>query len=300
MNTVKKKIAFLILCCITIALKGQNPVDKIYKDLITPSEKEIFVVAHRGDWRFAPENSLAAIESSIKRGVDIIEIDVKKTKDGEFILMHDITLDRTTTGKGYVKDWTLKDIKKLYLKNGAAIKTKHRVPTLKEALLLAKGKVLINLDHSYHIFNEIFPILEETGTTKQVILKGDLPVSEVKRDLVAYLDKIIYMPIIQLEQPNAIDEIKSFIKEMKPIAFELLYSSDTCNVPLIVKDMLKGKSRIWYNTLWDTMAGGHDDDLSIDNPDEGYGYLIDRLGATIIQTDRSEYLIDYLKSKNRK
>lgn len=87
---------------------------------------------------------------------------------------------------------------------------------------------------------------------------------------------------------------------MKPIAFELLYSSDTCNVLLIAKDILEGKSRIWYNTLWDTMAGGHDDDLSLENPEEGYGYLIDQLGATIIQTDRSEYLIDYLKSKNRK
>lgn len=41
--------------------------------------------------------------------------------------------------------------------------------------------------------------------------------------------------------------------------------------------MLKGKSLIWYNTLWDTMAGGHDDDLSLSNPDAGYGYLIDKL-----------------------
>lgn len=180
MSTIKKKLTFFILCCITIVLKGQNPVDKIYKDLITPSGKEVFVVAHRGDWRFAPENSLAAIENSIKKGVDIIKIDIKKTKDGEFILMHDATLDRTTTGKGRVENWTLEDIKNLYLKNGAAIKTKHRAPTLKEALLLAKGKIMINLDHSYHFFNEIFPILEETDTTKQIILKGNLPMADVK------------------------------------------------------------------------------------------------------------------------
>ncbi|RRN76817.1 glycerophosphodiester phosphodiesterase, partial [Pseudoxanthomonas sp. SGD-10] len=67
--------------------------------------------------------------------------------------------------------------------------------------------------------------------------------------------------------------------------------------PKQVKELLKGKSLIWYNTLWDTMAGGHDDDMSLENPDKGYGYLINELNARIIQTDRPQYLIDYLKSK---
>ena len=48
------------------------------------------------------------------------------------------------------------------------------------------------------------------------------------------------------------------------------------------------------------MAGGHDDDLSLENPDKGYGYLIDELGATIIQTDRAAYLLDYLQSRKQR
>ena len=63
---------------------------------------------------------------------------------------------------------------------------------------------------------------------------------------------------------------------------------------------LEGKSKIWYNTLWDTMAGGHDDDKSLENPDEGYGYLIDTLGATIIQTDRTAYLLEYLQARKKR
>ena len=62
---------------------------------------------------------------------------------------------------------------------------------------------------------------------------------------------------------------------------------------------MAGKSHIWYNTLWDTHAGGHDDDCSLLNKDKGYGYLINNLGATILQTDRPAYLIDYLKHKSK-
>lgn len=54
---------------------------------------------------------------------------------------------------------------------------------------------------------------------------------------------------------------------------------DSNKLPYKVKDIMSGKSRIWYNTLWDTHAGGHDDDCSLVNPDNGYGYLIDHLGS---------------------
>jgi glycerophosphoryl diester phosphodiesterase len=108
------------------------------------------------------------------------------------------------------------------------------------------------------------------------------------------------MPIIQLDRPGAIDKIKQFNEKIQPLAFELLFVSDTCKVPYEVKDLLKGKSLIWYNTLWDTMAGGRDDDLALENPDKSYGYLIETLGARIIQTDRPQILIDYLKKKRWK
>ena len=80
----------------------------------------------------------------------------------------------------------------------------------------------------------------------------------------------------------------------------MIFVTDTCTDPSQVKTKLKGKSKIWYNTLWDTMAGGHDDDKSLENPDEGYGYLIDTLGAAIIQTDRTAYLLEYLQSRKKR
>ncbi len=297
---MKNYLIIGIILLFPFRLFADEPVKAIYAKITNPDNKEVTVVAHRADWRFAPENSLAAIESSIRLGADVVELDVQKTKDGQLILMHDKTLDRTTTGKGKVAEWTLDSIRALRLKNGAALRTKHRVPTLEEALLTAKGRVMVNLDKAYPIFDEIFPILEKTGTVEQIIMKGSKPVAEVKKDLGKYLDRIIYMPIVHLDRPGAMQQIDDFMKELHPVAFELLFESDTCQFPKQVRTKLEGKSKIWYNTLWDTMAGGHDDDKSLENPDEGYGYLIDKLGATIIQTDRTAYLLEYLQARKKR
>lgn len=297
---MKNYLIIGIILLFPFRLFADEPVKAIYAKITNPDNKEVTVVAHRADWRFAPENSLAAIESSIRLGADVVELDVQKTKDGQLILMHDKTLDRTTTGKGKVVEWTLDSIRTLRLKNGAALRTKHRVPTLEEALLTAKGRVMVNLDKAYPIFDEIFPILEKTGTVEQIIMKGSKPVAEVKKDLGKYLDRIIYMPIVHLDRPGAMQQIDDFMKELDPVAFELLFESDTCQLPKQVRTKLEGKSKIWYNTLWDTMAGGHDDDKSLENPDEGYGYLIDKLGATIIQTDRTAYLLEYLQVRKKR
>ena len=297
---MKRFIGILIAVGCVICISAQNRVERIREEMLAPNRTSVLVVAHRADWRFAPENSLAAIENSIRLGADVVELDVQKTKDGQLILMHDKTLDRTTTGKGKIAEWTLDSIRTLRLKNGAALKTKHRVPTLEEALLTAKGRVMVNLDKAYPIFDENFPILEKTGTVGQIIMKGSKPVAEVKKDLGKYLDRIIYMPIVHLDRPGAMQQIDDFMKELHPVAFELLFESDTCQLPKQVRAKLEGKSKIWYNTLWDTMAGGHDDDKSLENPDEGYGYLIDTLGATIIQTDRTAYLLEYLQARKKR
>ena len=244
-----------------------------------------------------PENSLEAIESAIRMGVDVVELDLQRTKDGKLILMHDSKLDRTTTGKGKVSDWTLDSIKTLRLKNGCNIKTIHKVPTLEEALLAAKGKIMINLDKADRYFDQVYELLQKTGTTEQIIMKGSKPAKEVKARFGKYLDEVIYMPIVNLDKEDAKRQIDVFVEDMRPAAFELLFVKDSNPLPRMLADSLKGESLIWYNTLWDTMAGGHDDDMSLASPDEGYGYLIDVLGCRIIQTGRPAYLLDYLRKR---
>lgn len=284
-----------LLCAVTA--QNYNRVDIIRERLLNPLTDSVLVVAHRGDWRYAPENSLAAIENVIEMGVDIVELDVQRTKDGHLILMHDSTLNRTTTGKGRVCDYTLAEIKKLKLRNGLGIHTRHAIPTLEEALLLAKGKIMINLDKAYDFFDEVYALLEKTGTTKQIIMKGGKPVQQVKEEFGQYLDKVIYMPVINLDKSNAMQLITDYLEQLSPVAFEFSYISDLNPLPQKARKLLKGKCLIWYNTLWDTMSGGHDDDSALKNPHKEYGYLIDSLGARIIQTDTPEFLIRYLNNR---
>lgn len=84
------------------------------------------MASHRGDWRNYPENSLAAMNSAINMGVDIIELDLALTKDSVLVVCHDRTLDRTTTGKGKISDMPLDSIRTLRLKTGH--RHSHRPP----------------------------------------------------------------------------------------------------------------------------------------------------------------------------
>lgn len=286
-------IVFAFFC----QLSAQDRVSVIREKLLNRDQTSVIVASHRGDWRNFPENSLAAIDNAIKMGVDIVELDVQRTKDGVLILMHDGTLDRTTTGKGKISEVMMDSIAKLKLKNGCAIRTIHNVPTLEEALLHAKGKIMLNLDKADRYFEEVYALMKKTGTTKQIIMKGNKSAEAVKKQFGAYLEDVIYMPIVNLDKPNAKQQIEKFCEDMNPVAFELLYVKDSNPLPAEVKTLLDGKSLIWYNTLWDTMAGGHDDDMSLQDPNAGYGYLIDALGCRIIQTDRPKYLLDYLRGR---
>jgi glycerophosphoryl diester phosphodiesterase len=119
----------------------------------------------------------------------------------------------------------------------------------------------------------------------------------VKKQFGAYLKDVIYMPIVDLDKEGAEEQIETFISELHPVAFELLFVKDSNTLPLRLASKLSGRALIWYNTLWDTMAGGHDDDMSLANPSRGYGYLIDKLNCRIIQTDRPAYLINYLRQR---
>ena len=129
---MKKLILIVIAALATVQLYSQDRVSLIREKLLNRDQSTVIVASHRGDWRNFPENSLEAIDNAIKMGVDIVELDVQRTKDGQLILMHDPTLDRTSTGKGKIAEVTLDSIRKLKLKNGCAIRTIHNVPTLEE------------------------------------------------------------------------------------------------------------------------------------------------------------------------
>ena len=255
------------------------------------------VFAHRGYSGKYPENTMLAFREAEKVGTDGIELDVQLSRDGQIVIIHDETLNRTTNGGGVIADTTWAYISTLRLKNGCDITTKHKVPTLEDALLLAKGRVMLNLDKADRYFDEIYPLLQQTGTTKQVIMKGGRRAEAVLKEFGQYLSEVVYMPIVNLDEDGAEERIEAFVKKLQPAAFELIYAQADNPLPLKIGKTLQGRSLIWYNTLWDTLCGGHDDDAALHDMSNGYDYVIDQLGARIIQTDRPQFLLNYLRGR---
>lgn len=106
-----------------------------------------FVSAHRGGPKKGfPENCLPTFENTLKKVHALLEIDPHYTRDSAIVLMHDPTLDRTSTGHGKVSDYTLSDLRKLKLKDTEGNITPYGIPTLDETLEWAKGKTVLVLD----------------------------------------------------------------------------------------------------------------------------------------------------------
>lgn len=103
--------------------------------------------AHRGASAHAPENTLAAFELALRQGAEGVEFDVQLSSDGAPVLIHDEKVDRTTNGRGWVKDHPLAALQALDASNGRDGFARARIPTLPEALeLLAPSGVTINIE----------------------------------------------------------------------------------------------------------------------------------------------------------
>ncbi len=129
------------------------------------SEHFITIVAHRGASKLAPENTLKSFKKAIEFKADYIEFDVRKTKDGHLLIMHDPNTFRTTKHFGWVKRMTLEKLKKLSC-NGT-----EKIPTLKEVIELTKGKIKLLCEIKVRgITQQLIEILKESDALDSAIV----------------------------------------------------------------------------------------------------------------------------------
>jgi len=132
------------------------------------SEKNIMIVGHRGIRSLYPENTLVSFRAALDLKLDLIEFDVRYTKDKQIIVVHDASIDRTTNGSGLVCDMTLKELKSF----DSGIKTSEefsgeKIPTLQETLELMQGadyNVLLNVeikDYDHMLVDETIGMLKK-------------------------------------------------------------------------------------------------------------------------------------------
>ena len=305
---MKRKITHLLIlaAALTGAACGEQTApsqtggraEAIVAELHDPASKKVLVVSHRGDWRNWPENSIPAIESVIRMGVDIMELDLKLTKDSVLVLCHDKTIDRTTSGKGRVCDITYDSICRCVLRTAHNQKTDLRMPTLREALEVCKDRIVVNIDQGYEYYDLALAVTEELGVTDQVLIKGKRPAEVVAAKFAAYPHNMMYMPVIDILKPQGRELFEEYRKsEKQPLAYEVCWDEYTPEVEACMKRIVDGGSKLWVNSLWPSLCGGLNDDRAFrGETEEVYGRLLD-MGATIIQTDRPELLISYLRSR---
>ncbi|MGE0708805.1 MAG: glycerophosphodiester phosphodiesterase family protein [Planctomycetota bacterium] len=128
--------------------------------------QRVLVIAHRGAHRDHPENGLAAIRRAIELGCDYVELDVRQTRDGALVLMHDAEVDRTTDGRGKVAALSLAELRGLTLDGGG------RVPTFAEALRACRGRIGVYVDHKGGPPAEVVRALEAEGMIESAVVYG--------------------------------------------------------------------------------------------------------------------------------
>ncbi|MDA7520954.1 glycerophosphodiester phosphodiesterase family protein [Verrucomicrobia bacterium] len=231
------------------------------------------VVAHRGGALLGPpENTLPAIEKAIEVGADLIEVDIRQTSDGHLVLMHDETVDRTTNGRGRVDRLTLGEIRALAIKHeGKGI---IRVPTLKEALGIMKGRIDPDLDY------------KEGDVSKLIQLVGDAEMIE-QSTMYGSWDRC--RAISQLEPRMRIRPTADYPLQVPELARTLRPS-------LINMD--------WHGVSEQAIRLAHTHGCQafvncLGRADTPYCMEIAvEAGADYIQSDRPDLVVKYLKSKN--
>jgi len=137
-------IAALLFIVSSSVFAGDRPstIEEFYD-----SGTEMRIIAHRGFSGRAPENTLAAIREAIDIGADMVEIDVTLSSDGEIVVIHDETLQRTTDGFGPVAESTLRELKALDAGSWFSPRfAGETIPTLEEVLTAVKGRILLNIE----------------------------------------------------------------------------------------------------------------------------------------------------------
>lgn len=269
-----------------------RPVDSVRHAVLDASDARVLIVAHRGLTVHSPENSVAAIRDAADAGADVVEIDVRKTSDGHYVLSHDAKLDRATTMKGEIAKLPLATIRTARLLHGVRPSTQF-VPTLDDAFNAARGRVMLNLDPKAIDLPEAADLARKAGMIDHCLFKQTwAKVDDATRQWLASNPDVIFMPICaSLDEVRAANAFR--IWPMIEVTFAT--PEDSLADPKVIADLRRAGTRLWINPLWNgRIAGGWGDEAAIDNPAAVFAPIVER-GYGAIQTDLAELAIPFAR-----
>ena len=258
---------------------------------------KVWITAHRGNTGVddVPENSLAALKACIAQGeyLDFVEIDPRMTKDGVMILMHDATVDRTTTGTGKVADLTYRQIQQFKLKLADGSITNETIPTLQDFLLAAKGKIFVNLDFIDKVSpKEIFDLVKICGMQDQVLFTVGTK-KEVYETMLGYSKTIHLLG----QYSNEGDEnLLSSVGGGNRIKFTYITPAKALSTSFA--ELLWDQKFIPATNVLDQNGFNYDSQI-ISGDFSGIDKLLAK-NFLLLQTDHPKILHDYLKQKGKR
>lgn len=331
MRRLAPMLAALLLVAPTIATDASMPAggrSSLIRERLSDANRwrdHVMVVAHRAGWKedgrtVRPENSKAAIDNAVSLGVEMVELDVRRSSDGMLVVMHDPTLDRTTSCGGAVSDLPLDDLRRCRLKvEASGATTGETVPTFEEMLAHARGRILVNVDNKLEPEDlpEIVEVARRLGMADGIVIKAPIWNEERLARTKAVLGRIgsdvLFMPILADDAVHDATFIEKVGRQVAAPAAELVvWHKDAALAPTSDGGALfsaqsraaaiRNNTHLWINTYPITdrpegmVAGGRGDGLAMTQgrPEEVYGFWIDR-GVTIIQTDEPKALIGWLE-----
>lgn len=290
----------LFLICASF-LSAQNcRIDTLLSILHDGGKSDyVMIFAHRGDWRNAPENSLKAYQNCIDEGLDGIEVDVQLTKDSVLVVMHDLTLERTTTGVGKVSDYTYAELQELYLKSPIGVVTRQKIPSFEDVLKLAKGKILIQVDKWPKVKEHVLSIAKKHDCLNHLIFRSSKDSKYVNQEFEGLLDKVNYIPVLVCKGKGDNEKLDDFLTNIQTQCIGLSFTREDFQVLDRMKEISDKGFRVWLNSLWADFNAGHDDELATFDLETSYGWLLQK-GANIIFSDHPMLLKEYLEKKGRR
>jgi len=152
------------------------------------TRRRLWNVAHRGASSERPENTVPAFELAIEQGADVIECDVRRSSDGALLVLHDATVDRTTSGTGELRGMTAAEARALDAGEGT------RIPELSEVLSLARGRVRVNVDlKEADVVDDAVAAVRAAGAEEGVTFISFLPEAWERLDELAPDSPVIHL-----------------------------------------------------------------------------------------------------------
>ncbi|MET0437003.1 MAG: glycerophosphodiester phosphodiesterase family protein [Devosia sp.] len=272
-----------------------------YKDFMSAPGRDCAIIAHRGIWRDAPENSLLAIEAAIAGGYDVVEIDVRRSADGALFLCHDDSLLRMTGRDAAVEELDASKLATLHLRNrdGGADNelTDQRLARLDDVFDLTRDRIFIHLDvKDWALIPEVIAAAQAAGVDQQVdfwsALRDEDDFAWINENIMAH--GVPFIAKTRLNVPEA--ELQTeLVSRLKPLICEIYFDS--------IEQLAAQRHRfaaagihLWVNTLNDVSCAGLTDSAALRDPDAVWGRLLDA-GVSAIQTDEAAALKAYLAAR---